>query len=173
MKPLAIRASYADLKMIKTRSVLQIILEAPIHDQEAVMDLLGGFPNPGKERWFAIAPIVLPKQAEEARAEQPRQDTPMPPSKPDGAAKREKLAWRDMTPSQQAGIRCNEPTFAAFLRETRPDDWHESMEDAEDCVRMICVIASRADLNRPEYHAQRMIWHNLDTEYQAWMRVGA
>jgi len=45
-----------------------------------------------------------------------------------------------------AGIRCNEMTFIAFLKEQYPDDWHEAQEVAE-CVRLICNVESRTELN--------------------------
>jgi|SRR6185312_7883438 len=105
----------------------------------------------------------LPVQQKEARAEQPRQDTPMPPSKPDGAAKRD---WRDVPPGQQAGICCGQPAFADFLKETRPDDWHEAMGSPEECVRLICGVASRGYLGHD--HRARVLWHQLDSQYQAW-----
>jgi hypothetical protein len=62
-------------------------------------------------------------------------------------------------------MRCAEPTFVAFLKEARPDDWHEAPE-AADCVRLICGVQSRAELAGNQ--KARVIWHQLDNEYQAW-----
>lgn len=91
---------------------------------------------------------------------------------PTSSPARAKRDWRDIHPSQQAGIRCEEPIFAAFLKENYSDEWHEA-PDAPDCVRLICAVESRALLNEG---APRVIWHQLDSQFQAWQareRIGA
>jgi len=75
-----------------------------------------------------------------------------------------KRDWRDIQPSQQAGIRCEEPVFAAFLREKYSDEWHEAPNGA-DCVRLICGVESRSQLNDGP---SRVIWHQLDEQFQGW-----
>jgi hypothetical protein len=90
---------------------------------------------------------------------------PQPDTPRQAGAKRD---WRDLPPAQQAGIRCEEATFAAFLKEQRPDDWHEAPK-ADDCVRLICGVHSRAELGTNQ--KARVIWKILDTSYQAWKAV--
>lgn len=85
-------------------------------------------------------------------------------SKPD-RVKREKQNWRDTAPANQAGIRCDDPIFIAFLKEQRPDDWHEA-PDAAECVRLICGVQSRTELGIN--HKARVIWHQLDEQFSAW-----
>lgn len=83
-----------------------------------------------------------------------------------------KRDWADMQPAQQAGIRSNDPTFAAFLKEEFPNLWRE-LGDAASMIRDICGVHSRADLQSGK---PRVIWHQLDMQYQAWEfkeRVGA
>ena len=108
-----------------------------------------------------VMPTVQPhpRPIADARPE-PRQDKPA----------RAKRDWRDLLPSQQAGIRCSEGSFTEFLRFERPDDWNEE-PDAARCVRLICGVESRADLNTNQ--KARVIWHQLNDQYEAWMRVGA
>src|SRR6185437_16659802 len=144
-KPAAFRASYSDLKLIKTRKCVQIIFEVPQEDFDTAYDVLGGLPNPTAERWFGIAAIA--QQRGQEKEPSPKRD------------------WRDLPPAQQAAMRCNEPIFAAFLKEARSDDWHES-QDAAACVRLICGVASRADLETN--HAARVIWKQLDDQFHAW-----
>jgi len=89
---------------------------------------------------------------------------------------RAKRDWRNLQPSQQAGIRSSEPMFWAFLTETRAEDWNEAGgakadDPAADCIRMICGVGSRSELNTN--HAARVIWHQLNDQYEAWLRVGA
>jgi hypothetical protein len=154
----AFRATYSDWKLVKTRQVVQVVFEIPIEDSDKAYEVLGGMPNFGTEQWFGIAAIS-------AEAAQPRQVSTSTP-----AGKRD---WRELQPQQQAGIRCAEPTFAAFLKETKPDDWHES-QDATECVRLICGVRSRVELGID--HRARVLWHTLDQEYQGWLakeRIGA
>jgi|SRR6185503_8528121 len=157
----AFRATYSDWKLIKTRGVVQVVMEVPLADADAAYDVLGGMPVHGKERWFGIAAIKSPEQKEDRAA--PRQTSS--PGIPTGGAKRD---WRDIPPAQQAGIRCEEPVFAAFLKETRKDDWHET-QDATDCVRLICGVESRSELGTNQ--RARIIWHQLDSAFQAWKVV--
>lgn len=91
------------------------------------------------------------------------------PDKPAGA----KRDWKDLQPQQQAGIRCGEPTFTAFLKEQYGRDWREA-EDAAACIRLICEVNSRVELGTDQ--RARLIWNQLDSHYQAWLikeRVGA
>jgi hypothetical protein len=92
---------------------------------------------------------------------------------PSAGAKQAKREWRDVQPAAQSGIRCNEPTFCAFLNETRQYRI-TGADEAAQAVREICGVNSRVEFSTK--HAARTMWHQLDTEYQAWMareRVGA
>ena len=163
----AFRANYADLKLIKTRQTVQVIFEIPQADFDAAYEVLGGLPNPAAERWFGIAAIrseVVPDQSNTIPDARPQPVRQPPPA----GAKRN---WRDIPPSQQAGMKCDDIAFISFLKDQRADDWHESAEDASECVRLICGVKSRAELNTN--HKARVIWHQLNDQYEAWMRIGA
>jgi hypothetical protein len=111
----------------------------------------------------ALAPDDSHEHREKAAGDDP---TPRRPA-------REKMDWRDLQPAAQAGIRCAEPMFRAFLREVKRYG-HCDEEDAAIAVRDLCSVKSRAELGAN--HAARVVWHQLDTEYQAWLakeRVGA
>lgn len=86
---------------------------------------------------------------------------PQPDIPPAGA----KRPWRDFQPAQQAGMRCVDPVFIAFLKVEYADDWRE-FGNAADLVRTWCNVASRSELNTNQ--KSRMLWHQLDDQYQAW-----
>jgi hypothetical protein len=121
-----------------------------------------------------IGPDELPVQ-KEARAA-PDQEVP-PSTRPD-RAKHGKIDWRDVQPAAQAGIRCNEAIFGAFLREKYADDWRETAgflsggevttegDRRAECVRLICGVESRSELSTD--HKARVIWKMLDDEFSAW-----
>lgn len=172
----AFRAAFADMKLVKTRGVTQLIFEIPIEEFDAAYEVLGGMPVPAKERWFGIAAIQEPHQRKEADPKSTIRTPVKPQPELDTApagVKREKMNWRDVQPAAQAGIRCAEPTFRVFLREAKGQPNADETE-AADAVRFICGVNSRVQLGTE--HAARVIWHQLDTEYQAWLakeRVGA
>lgn len=154
----AFRATFSDMRLVKTRQVAQLIFEIPLSDFDAAYEVLGGLPDSSKERWFGIAAIQpVPPAIAPASSGQVT-------SKPD-RAKREKQSWRDTLPANQAGIRCDDPIFIAFLKEQRPDDWREAPGAAE-CVRLICGVQSRTELG--SNHKARVIWHQLDEQFSAW-----
>lgn len=158
----AFRATYSDWKLIKTRGVVQVVMEVPLADADAAYDVLGGMPVHGKERWFGIAALKSP--AEEARAK-PDQDSPPKHSHPDRA---KRMDWRDMQPAAQAALRCDQPAFRTFLMEEhsfRPRDPNSS-DEAADFIRSFFGITSRAELGTK--HGLRMLWKQLDDQFQAW-----
>jgi len=166
-KPLAIRAAFADLKIVKTRQVVQLILELPLADFDQAYEVLGGLPNPANERWFAIAAIKEVMSDSQSTLHSRPDARPEPKQDKPARAKRD---WRDLAPSQQAGIRCEEMLFLKFLEEERMDDLREG-GSVPDTVRMICGVQSRSELNTNQ--KARVIWHQLNDQYEAWMRVGA
>jgi hypothetical protein len=84
-----------------------------------------------------------------------------------------KRPWQEVPAPQQAGIRINEPTFAAYLREEHSDEWHET-GDADSCLKLICRIDSKRDL--ATNHKALTLWRQIDGHYEGWLakeRVGA
>lgn len=148
----AFKATYSDWKLVKTRQVVQIVFEVPLAEADSAYELLGGMPAPATERWFGIAAL---------RGSEPAKPQPVV-DKPPAGAKRE---WRDLPPSQQAGIRCEELIFEQFLKEERQDDWADA-QNARDAVCLICGVTSRSEL--VTNHKARVIWKQLDDQFQAW-----
>lgn len=83
----------------------------------------------------------------------------------------ERDKWRDLGPVKQAALRCKDPVFWAWLRETYPADQINDEKAAAIAVREICNVNSRADLGKPGNQRQRVLWHQLDQAYQAWKVV--
>jgi len=79
----------------------------------------------------------------------------------------EHRAWSELSATTQAALRCKEPIFWAFLREsgftTRKI---ESEETAAEVVRAVCEVESRREL--AEHSIAQAIWHDIDGLYQAW-----
>ena len=137
--PAAMQADFVDLKFVKGRKVMQVILELPIEAGAAFVAAFGT-PNPSTGIPVALARI----------------DVNAKPEKPKGG----KLAMR-------AGILCNEGGFQKFLSEHDPFYDVVSAERAAETVRGKCKVSSRADLDHDEEAARR--FRELEAEYHAWL----
>lgn len=157
-QPVAFVGAYADWKLIKTRSVIQIVLEVPVEQADRAYQVLGGMPAPGAETWCAIARLVndssKPSIAVDPERMQP--DRPHSPRKPVAADK--KLA-------QQAGICCNDPVFWRFLTEVYTYA-PASEPDAAEAVRDLCGIGSRKELIPGSPAASQ--WMKIESRFTAW-----
>ena len=156
--PAAFRACYSDWKLVKTRGVVQVVMEIPLQDADAAYEVLGGMPAPAPERWFGIAAL---------RDSEPAKPQPVV-DRPPAGAKREKMDWRDMQPAAQCAIRCGEQAFRTFLMEEheyRPRDKSDP-DEAADFIRSMFGINSRTELGADQ--RKRALWHQIDSQYQAW-----
>src|ERR1019366_715702 len=104
--PRAIDGDFADVRSVKTRSVIQMIIEIPIERGEELIRMFG-FPQPGKPVRVAVARLNLKPELEVV----PDTREPVSGGNKTGAGGR---SWSDLSPAQQAGIRCNEPAFWKF-----------------------------------------------------------
>ena len=147
----AIRAAYSDLKLVKTRKVVQLIFEVPIEEADHAYKVLGGYPRPDAETWVGIAPIT----EEAATRAAPTADKPS-------------RRMSDLSRAQQAGILCNDERFQAFVAsyyEWPPGDVGDAAELAS-FVRNFCKVTSRAQLDSEPDRGK--MWDQLRAEYDAW-----
>jgi hypothetical protein len=144
--PDVLKATYSDLKTVKTRSVCQLILELPIEALTDVVSLLGA-PVPGNEVWVAVARLRQ-GGAEPGPAPVEAASEPEPPPR-----KAKSLA-------QTAGILCATGSFQKFVGA-------KSETEAADYIRGHCNVRSRADIDGNE-EAER-IFRDIKGEYDMWM----
>lgn len=148
-----ILGSYADLKIIKTRSVVQIVVEVPLERGKEVTDLFG-LPQPNAE-----IPVVIARMKPEAMRANEQQQIAPPADE------------RQPKPlSQIAAILCGIVAFRRFLTEEQNADIAGGDEAAE-WLRKHCNIASRRDLDTNEIAAAK--FKRLRDGYDVWMRAVA
>jgi hypothetical protein len=135
-----LKATYADLKTVKTRSTCQLILELPIEALTDVVALLGA-PVPGNEVWVAVARL-----RPEAVQQEPEQLEPPRPLK---------------SLAQIAGIICNEQAFWKYIDVT-------NAAEAAEYVRGHCNVSSRAALDHNPDAA--LAFRTLRTDYGLWLQ---
>ena len=156
-KPAAIAGTFADLRTVKTRGVVQLVIEVPIEQGAKVVEAFG-FPQPGQEVPVAVARLV----------EQPKGMcvTHNPSEQP----RRNSQKWEEMMPSQQAALSVKNRAFQVFLFKAYPKAWRlaaadgDNDEDISDrAVKALCKIKSKRDLNTDEL--ARMRWNTLTAEF--------
>ena len=142
--PAAIKATFADFKLIKGRKCAQLVFEVPLEGADAALSALGGLPRPDAEKWFAIARLdpkaATPDPAELEKVRRPFETLPAP---------------------QQAALRSNDPNFQKFIRAVDADD-------AAGLIRNHCGIKSRSELATNDNAAKT--WRALDDEFFRWQR---
>lgn len=87
----------------------------------------------------------------------------------------EHRTWAELSAVTQAALRCKQPVFRAFLKETYPDYFNDpgdnedidAEENAAHTVRAICEVESRRELSNLS-NAQA-IWRGIDDLFQAWL----
>lgn len=79
----------------------------------------------------------------------------------------ERDKWRALGPAKQAGIRCHDPIFWAFIREEYGVAC-DSEQIAARVVRDLCGVSTRSDLGKPGFSDQRVLWFDVDMKFQAW-----
>lgn len=145
--PAAFEATYSDWKLVKSRKVVQIVLEVPMEKADHAYQVLGGMPNHAAEAWLAVAKLDK------------------------SVAQPERRKWADLPLSQQAAIRCNEMAFREFCALEDPNFKAYDLDMAADHVRQLCGVQSRKDLDTNKVAASK--WREYDALYDLWCRSGA
>ena len=151
MEHIAIQGTFADLKSVKTRSVVQMVVEIPIEQAEQVVKAFG-FPQPGAEIAVAVARL----DPEKARA------APTPPETPAKA----KTRFHDKPLSVQAGIRCSDASFRRFLVDKFNYSRVPTDDEAAKVVREYCSVDSRKEFNTGGSAGRA--WIGLNAEFEQW-----
>jgi hypothetical protein len=150
MTKAATLATFSDFRTVKGRKVCQLIFEVPMEAANEALQALGGVPSPVDPVWCGIA-RVQPKAV----------------SEPLKAVERPRKTWAELTPAQQAGIRCQEQEFATFLKDSFAERGHAEGEDPAAFVRKYCGVSSRGLIFKGSAAEQR--WNLLESGYQAWL----
>lgn len=141
MKEKIIQGTYADFKIVKTRSVAQFVVEIPLEQADAAIQLFG-LPKASVEQWVAIAALrehIKVKSQEGSEA------------------------------IKLAGMLCNNSEFGVFLRdqmnmkEVSPDN-NESVAQG---LRTILGIKSRTEFHADD--DARLAFNRVKGEYDKWL----
>lgn len=100
-------------------------------------------------------------------ADDETQEPVTPPEPALTSATKERRAWATLTPTVQAGIRCQDPIFQAYVIEQRKFEEVDDMEDNAACfVRRQCNVNTRGALATNEKAAT--VWRSIDDDFIGW-----
>lgn len=154
-----IQGNYSDLKFVRTRKVVQVVIEIPIEHAADFVQKFGA-PDPSAETWVAVARLD-PDQA---------QQTAEPAAAPPATPEREPRKFADLPLPQQAALMCDRADFQEFMEEFWSIQVHQlgemEADDTADAVRMFCGITSRAELATNELAARW--WKELLVKFESW-----
>lgn len=186
--PIAMRCSYSDFRLVKTRSVAQVVLEIDIARAEEFVTAFG-LPIGGEERPVGLA--LLNPEGGEATLSPGEKGISNLSRLSNGAPAAEqsagsggvhaevappetspRRAWDTLSAQQQAGIRCADQQFQEWLLRESPDqsrapimgsagEW-ERWAIAE--IRLRCNIISRREFATDDLARAR--WAAIDTSFR-------
>lgn len=155
----AIGGVFSDFKIIRTRSVCQLIIEIPIEKADPTLKALGGVPQPSKERWVGIVALTGDPGLQEppTSEEDPFAEDDGCPNDLVPGEKSKVTPFSELSPSTQSVLKCNDPDFRRWMKVSQP-------EDCAIAIRAHCRVITRADLNTNPDAAAR--WKNLLGQYE-------
>jgi hypothetical protein len=139
-KPAAIKGSFADFRLVKTRKLAQVVIEIPIEEADHALTVLGGLPRSDGERWVAIARLT------KAGADRPSNPADNLGSDTSTPIKASPATKRERTPAERAAFLCTLPEFRKWYG--APTE-----EAAAHQMRAECGVSSRAQITtNPDAH---------------------
>lgn len=138
----AFDATYSDWKLIRSRKVVQLVLEVPIEAADKAYQVLGGMPNPAGEIWVAVArlntdraPHPAPEQGE-VSSSTVAPTTALPPRR-----------FTSLPLPQQAVLLCKDARFHVFVQRHYSNRRLPHTEEAVTAwLKMQAGISSRREL---------------------------
>lgn len=163
-KPI-IQASLVDVRNVATDKEIKLEVRVPAELAQQVFSIFG-WPTRVAPVSVAICPLG-PDPTRQGLEQPPRPSA-------DDAFKRldppkDRQSFTKMKRAQQAGIRCNEPTFWAYLTErfSKALDYAAVVDadGAAHVVRWHCLVTSRRELD--EKPGAQVLWDNLEADFYA------
>lgn len=147
------QGTFADFKLVKSRSTAQLVIEIPIEAADAALTALGGVPLPGKECWVAIARLKVSVGKERPAA------TPAPAEQPQA---KEHRKIDEVPLPQRAGMLVSDPSFKQWMQEVGHDE--DMMPD--QWLKLNCNIESKRELATNETAAR--VFLRIESDFRHW-----
>lgn len=149
----AIKGTYANFRLVKSRGVCVIEVEVPVEASKHALDILGGMPVFGQDTWVALARL---------------RESVQPDPAPKAIEAPEKIK-QPLRASALAALMTNEPAFWTWLQEMERVPCTSAL-DAANWLRKRCGIESRRELDTNQ--SAFIGFQGIRDSYLAWRTVG-
>ena len=153
-----VAGNFTDIKLVKTRSVVQIIIEVPVEASSQALMALGGIPQPGHEKPVAIALLGVIEGMKEVAATRQIEA----PEKPDLTLGQKAV--------QRAGILAGGPGEPDAKFEAWIMHMTGRAEPPHVIVRDLCGVKSRREFTTDAVALDK--WHDLVGGFDVEMKYG-
>lgn len=162
-------ARFVDVQRVRTRGLVKFVFEVADDAANGLLDALGGLPTDEADCFVAIAKLAEPTDRKGDDDVGPTPDA----ANRDAPPERPRETWDNLPPAQQAGIRCGDPAFRAYL--ARIAQRPVTDEDAAaQALHALFDIDSRKDLDTPGVIRTGRLagrdrptsWRAMDTDFQ-------
>lgn len=144
MSEAAFKGTFSDFKILKSRKVIQIVIEVPLEGGDAALEALGGLPRPDQETWVGVA----------------RLETKAPPAPP----AHERKDFDELPYASQITLMCKSYEFRCYMRDAGYKVNNE--DDAINAVKEICGVASRKEITTGTPTGE--MWEDIKSKYNDW-----
>jgi hypothetical protein len=152
-----ISGTYSDFKLVKTRGVVQVIVEFPIEEANQVLESLGGLPMPGKEEHVSLGLRSRLMDIAEGRATGPDRHANL-----SLVGKQRYAAADEMEKARtRSALLAKDPQFIAWVNKT--SDW---VCGPDEFIRVKCGVQSRSEIANNEFAYKQFL--RLEGEFAAW-----
>ena len=153
--PAAIKATFADFRLVKTRKLAQFVFELPIEAADEALRVLGGLPCSDSERWCGIALLTDPEDDAALVQEGKALYKKLVAEQRSAQSKQQYQAKSD---AEQAVTRA-----AMLVKDKEYWAWVSchSEDDADKFMKWACLIRSKADISSDPEAYRRFIEHEL------------
>jgi hypothetical protein len=151
-KPAALKGTFSDFKLIRSRKICQLVIEVPLEHADAALQALGGIPNPADERWVAVARLNPEAKAQPIESDE------------DGRKRR----FHEMNPAAQIAMSCSAPSFREYLRTHKVASLPDDKDACDSWLKGFLGVKSKTEVV-PGSEAFA-VWNELRGSYEVWLR---
>lgn len=156
-----IAGSLVDVKNVNSHKCMRLIIDVPA---ENALKVIAAFGWPTMVNPVSVAVARLNEAPSPSLRGVSSSGEREPASDPGLAMGRERRAFTDMSPAQQAGMFCSDRAFRLFLAE-KFDMPLPDPEEAANVIRHHCKVKSRKDIT-----TDNADWLGLVLAYRLWQR---
>ena len=137
-------ARFVDVQRVRTRGQVKFVFEVADDAANGLLAALGGLPTDDADCFVAIAKLAAPADRNGEDAAGP---TPAAAHR-NAPAEKPRRGWDTLPPAQQAGLRCTDPAFHAYLAKIAQQPV-TTEDEAAEALHTLFDVASRKDIDLP------------------------